>query len=54
MVCVPNLRGGLSAGLRDPVRWTDLTQIVKTVVAAVAAWVLAYRTFGLPQAFLAP
>jgi uncharacterized membrane protein YgaE (UPF0421/DUF939 family) len=29
-------------------------QLVKTVVAAVAAWVLASQVFDLPQAFLAP
>jgi uncharacterized membrane protein YgaE (UPF0421/DUF939 family) len=40
--------------LRDPVRWTEVLQLVKTVVAAVAAWVLAARVFELPQAFLAP
>jgi len=40
--------------LRDPVAWTDLIQLVKTVVAAVAAWILANDVFGLPQAFLAP
>jgi uncharacterized membrane protein YccC len=40
--------------MRDPVAWTDLIQLVKTVVAAVVAWVLATRVFGLPQPFLAP
>jgi uncharacterized membrane protein YgaE (UPF0421/DUF939 family) len=40
--------------LRDPVRWTEVLQLVKTVAAAVVAWVLASRVFGLPQAFLAP
>ncbi|HSE08431.1 MAG TPA: aromatic acid exporter family protein [Nocardioidaceae bacterium] len=38
----------------DPVAWTDLIQVVKTVVAAVVAWVVASRVFGLPQPFLAP
>lgn len=40
--------------LRDPVVWTEVIQIVKTVVAAVVAWVLAVRVFSLPQPFLAP
>lgn len=40
--------------LRDPVAWTDVIQLVKTVVAAVVAWVLAEKIFGLPQPFLAP
>ncbi len=40
--------------LRDPVAWTELIQLAKTVVAAVVAWTVAARVFGLPQAFLAP
>lgn len=40
--------------LSDPVAWSALIQAVKTVVAAVAAWLLASRTFDLPQSFLAP
>ncbi len=40
--------------LRDPVLWTDVSQIVKTVGAAVIAWVLALEVFGLAQPFLAP
>lgn len=47
-------RARLRENLRDPVRWTEVLQLVKTVVAAVAAWVLAARVFELPQAFLAP
>lgn len=39
---------------RDPVVWTEIIQIVKTVVAAVAAWLLAKQVFDLPQPFLAP
>jgi hypothetical protein len=39
---------------RDPVAWTDALQIVKTVVAAVAAWMIAVHVFGLAQPFLAP
>jgi uncharacterized membrane protein YccC len=42
------------ATLRDPVFWTDASQLVKTVAAAVIAWVLAYHAFGLRQPFLAP
>jgi uncharacterized membrane protein YgaE (UPF0421/DUF939 family) len=40
--------------LRDPVWWTNALQIVKTVLAAVVAWVLAAQVFDIPQAFLAP
>jgi uncharacterized membrane protein YccC len=42
------------ARLRDPVAWTDLIQLLKTVVAGVLSWVLAAEVFDLPQAFLAP
>src|SRR4051812_2185479 len=48
------LRDNAWQRLRDPVAWTDFIQLVKTVVAAVAAWILANDVFGLPQAFLAP
>lgn len=44
----------LGESLRDPVRWSERLQLVKTVVAAVIAWLLAAHTFGLPQSFLAP
>ncbi len=40
--------------VHDPVFWTDVIQLAKTVVAAVVAWVLAAEVFGLPQPFLAP
>lgn len=40
--------------VRDPIFWNDVTQLVKTVVAAVVAWVLAASVLGLPQPFLAP
>jgi uncharacterized membrane protein YgaE (UPF0421/DUF939 family) len=40
--------------LRDPVFWTEVIQIVKTVVAGVVAWWLATAVLGLPQPFLAP
>ncbi len=38
----------------DPVFWTDVTQLGKTVLAATVAWVLATSVFRLEQAFLAP
>jgi uncharacterized membrane protein YgaE (UPF0421/DUF939 family) len=44
----------MGARLRDPVWWTNALQIVKTVAAAVAAWVLAVYVFDIEQAFLAP
>ena len=47
-------RAQVRENLRDPVRWSEVLQLVKTVVAAVLAWVLASRVFDLPQAFLAP
>jgi uncharacterized membrane protein YgaE (UPF0421/DUF939 family) len=38
----------------DPVAWTERIQVVKTVAAALAAWLLAVRVFHLPHPFLAP
>ncbi|GAA5140630.1 aromatic acid exporter family protein [Nocardioides marinquilinus] len=40
--------------LKDPVFWNDVTQLLKTVVAATVAWVLAAEAFELEQPFLAP
>ena len=40
--------------VRDPVFWSDVTQLVKTVVAVSLAWVLAVELIGTPQSFLAP
>jgi uncharacterized membrane protein YgaE (UPF0421/DUF939 family) len=40
--------------LHDPIAWTEGLQVVKTVVAAVAAWIIAKQVFELPQPFLAP
>src|SRR5829696_6055151 len=40
--------------LRDPVLWTDVSQIVKTVAAAVLAWVIARDVLEIAQPFLAP
>ena len=48
------IRGWVHARLRDPVAWTEIIQLVKTVVAAVVAWIIAAEVFGLPQPFLAP
>ena len=39
--------------LRDPLLWTEVVQLVKTVAAAVIAWLLAVEVFSLPS-FLAP
>jgi len=48
-------RPGLRRGRwHDPVVWTDVVQLVKTVVAAVVAWVLATHVLDLSQSFLAP
>src|SRR3954464_5039640 len=44
----------LADRLRDPVVWTNTSQLVKTVVAAVLAWILAVHVFDIPQPFLAP
>jgi uncharacterized membrane protein YccC len=40
--------------LQDPIWWNDVLQLAKTVLAAVAAWVLAASVLDLPQPFLAP
>ena len=40
--------------LGDPIWWNDVLQLAKTVLAAVAAWVLAASVLDLPQPFLAP
>lgn len=48
------IRARVTELLRDPVAWTEGIQLVKTVVAAVLAWVVAAVVFGLPQPFLAP
>lgn len=38
----------------DPIWWNDVLQVAKTVLAAVAAWVIAASVLDLPQPFLAP
>ncbi|MFC4785988.1 FUSC family protein [Nocardioides sp. MAHUQ-72] len=45
---------GARGKLSDPVFWTDVLQIVKTVVAGVIAWLIATEWLELPQSFLAP
>src|SRR3954467_7315344 len=40
--------------VRDPVTWTDASQLLKTAAAAVIAWVLAVHVLGIAQPFLAP
>lgn len=42
------------AWARSPVTQTDVLQLIKAVVAAVVAWVIAEMVLGLEQAFLAP
>jgi uncharacterized membrane protein YccC len=48
--CVQAVKGKL----RDPVFWTEASQLLKTVAAAVLAWVLAGQALGIAQPFLAP
>ena len=54
MSTAARFRGRVSELLRDPVAWTEGIQVVKTVLAAVVAWVVSAQVFDLPQAFLAP
>jgi uncharacterized membrane protein YccC len=46
--------GSLRDRLRDPVTWTGVSQLLKTAMATVIAWILAAQVFGLEQAYLAP
>ncbi len=48
------IRSRVDDRLGDPVWWNDVLQLVKTVLAAVVAWVLAASVLDLPQPFLAP
>ena len=48
------MEGVVSRRIRDPIFWHSVTQLLKTVVAAVVAWVIAASTLDLPQPFLAP
>jgi hypothetical protein len=43
--------GWVSHRLRDPVSWSNASQLAKTVLAAVVAWVLASDVLHLSQAF---
>jgi hypothetical protein len=40
--------------VRDPVSWSNASQLAKTVLAAVLAWTLAVDVLHLSQAFMAP
>jgi len=44
----------MSARFRDPIAWSRLLQLVKTLVAAVIAWEVALHVLDLRQPFLAP
>ncbi len=48
------VRERIDRRLSDPIWWNDVLQLVKTVLAAVAAWVIASSVLELPQPFLAP
>lgn len=48
------LRERIDDRLSDPIWWNDLLQLAKTVLAAVAAWIIAASLLDLPQPFLAP
>ncbi|MBB6628028.1 FUSC family protein [Nocardioides sp. KIGAM211] len=49
-----DVRRWVHENARDPVFWTEVIQIVKTVVAGVISWVLATHVLDLQQSFLAP
>jgi uncharacterized membrane protein YgaE (UPF0421/DUF939 family) len=44
----------VSHRLHDPLTWASASQLAKTVIAAVVAWVVAVDVFHLAQAFMAP
>ncbi len=44
----------MPARFRDPIAWSRLLQLLKTVAAAVIAWELALHVLDLRQPFLAP
>lgn len=48
------LKERVNERLGDPIWWNDVLQLAKTVLAAVAAWVIAASVLDLPQPFLAP
>ncbi len=47
-------REWLARRRRDPVWWTEVAQVVKTMAAAVVGWVLVSPVLHLEQPFLAP
>ncbi len=49
-----HLRDHVDRRLGDPIWWNEALQLVKTVLAAVVAWVVASSVLGLSQPFLAP
>jgi len=49
-----SMRERIDDRLSDPIWWNDLLQLAKTVLAAVAAWIIAASLLDLPQPFLAP
>ncbi|RYB96060.1 hypothetical protein EUA06_00210 [Nocardioides glacieisoli] len=49
-----SMRERIDDRLGDPIWWNDVLQLAKTVLAAVAAWVIAASVLHLPQPFLAP
>jgi uncharacterized membrane protein YccC len=44
----------LRTRLRDPTTWTSISQLLKTTLAAVVAWLLSTEVFHVSQPFLAP
>jgi hypothetical protein len=44
----------LRSRLRDPTTWTSSSQLLKTALAAVVAWLLSADVFHVSQPFLAP
>jgi uncharacterized membrane protein YccC len=42
------------ARLRDPMTWSNASQLFKTVLAVMIAWTLAEQVFDIAQPFLAP
>ena len=44
----------MSDWVRDPTKWSNASQLFKTVLAAVIAWILADQVFDIAQPFLAP
>ncbi len=54
MSIIPRWSRRARSAATDPIVWNDALQLVKTVAAAVTAWVLAAALLELPQPFLAP